>query len=302
MLRGSLPQHVEHRRHRRGHGGGPRRRGEDLARPGSPGPAPARRCRRGRSRGPAGGSAPRRRRRRPGPAPSGSRRSRRRRSARSPAAWQERTTCRAQGLVAEVWTQDSSRRSSSRTRLRSASGWSWRRARWSGSSNSSKRRMPGAEALADAVELEEQHEVELARPQPRRDLLRLALGEGHLDAGMGGAEAGDRLRHQGRAGGRERGRAQAGRRGRRDRRELALGGARSAPGCRRRAPPGRRRRRSDGRRRGGARSAAAPSFALERRDRLRDRRLRVGEGVGGGRERAARDDLAEDIEPAHDSA
>ena len=39
-----------------------------------------------------------------------------------------------------------------------------------------------------------------------------------------------------------------------------------------------------------------PDFALERRDRLRDRRLRVGEGVGGGGEGAVGDDLAEDHE------
>ena len=47
--------------------------------------------------------------------------------------------------------------------------------------------------LAGALELEEQREVELARPQTRPDLLRLPLGEGHLDTGVRGAEAGDRL-------------------------------------------------------------------------------------------------------------
>ena len=42
-----------------------------------------------------------------------------------------------------------------------------------------------------------------------------------------------------------------------------------------------------------------PGFALERLDRLRNRRLRVVEGVGGGREGALRDDLAEDVQPLH---
>ena len=69
-------------------------------------------CPPGRSRAPAPGSGRRRRRRRPGPgrlvvvALEGDRGSK-------PAAWQERTTCLAQGLAAEVCTQASSRRSSS---------------------------------------------------------------------------------------------------------------------------------------------------------------------------------------------
>jgi hypothetical protein len=61
----------------------------------------------------------------------------------------------------------------------------------------------GTEPLAEAGELEEEDEVELARPQPRCDLLRLPLGEGQLDAGVGGAKGSHRTRHQGGAGSRE---------------------------------------------------------------------------------------------------
>ena len=41
-----------------------------------------------------------------------------------------------------------------------------------------------------------------------------------------------------------------------------------------------------------------PGFGLERRDLLGDRRLGVGERLGGGRERAAVGDLLEDLQPA----
>ncbi len=58
--------------------------------------------------------------------------------------------------------------------------------------------------------------------------------------------------------------------------------------------------------RGGRTDAAASAidqrhagFALERLDRLRDRRLRVVERVGGGGEGAVRDDLFEDVQPLH---
>ena len=61
----------------------------------------------------------------------------------------------------------------------------------------------GPEPFADALELEQQHEVELPVAQPRRDLLRLTLGQGEGDEWMGGAKVGDRHRDQGRAGGGE---------------------------------------------------------------------------------------------------
>ena len=68
---------------------------------------------------------------------------------------------------------------------------------------------PRLESLADARELEKEDEVELPGSQAGSYLLRLALGKGDLDPGVGGAEAGDRGRHQGRAGGREGGGANA---------------------------------------------------------------------------------------------
>ena len=81
----------------------------------------------------------------------------------------------------------------------------------------------GAESLADALEFVEQGEVELAAAQARRDLLRLALGERHFDPGVAGAEGGDRLRHQGRAGAGEGGDAQSPCLAAGDRGELGLG-------------------------------------------------------------------------------
>ncbi len=41
-----------------------------------------------------------------------------------------------------------------------------------------------------------------------------------------------------------------------------------------------------------------PGFALQRRDLLADRRLRVGERLGRGRERASIGELTEDDEPS----
>ena len=76
-----------------------------------------------------------------------------------------------------------------------------------------------------AGELEQQREVELAGAQARHDLLGLALGERQLDVGVGGAEGGDRQRHQRRAGGREGGhRAGVPPRRPGDRRQRRLGG------------------------------------------------------------------------------
>ena len=81
----------------------------------------------------------------------------------------------------------------------------------------------GGEVLADALEFEQQREVELTPAQARRDLLRLALGERDLDPGVGAAEAGDRPWHQRGAGGRERGRPQVATAPGDDRRDFVLG-------------------------------------------------------------------------------
>ena len=180
----------------------------------------------------------------------------------------------------------------------SASAWSAREGEVERVVEQLEAAQAGAEALADALEFEEQDEVELAGPQARRDLLGLALGEGHLDPGVGGAEAGDRLRHQRRAGGREGGGPQAAAAAGGDRRDLVLGRLHLGED-----PADVAGQRGAGRGRPDAAAAALdqrrPGFALERGDRLGDGRLRVGEGVGGRREGAVGDDLAEDVEPAH---
>ena len=92
-----------------------------------------------------------------------------------------------------------------------------------GSSSRSIRRSP-APPLADAVELEQEREVELARAQPGGDLLGLSLGEAKGDLRVSGPEGRHRQRHDRGARGRERrhrklAAAKAG-----DRRDLGLGG------------------------------------------------------------------------------
>ena len=158
--------------------------------------------------------------------------------------------------------------------------------------------LPADHALADPLELEQQREVELARSQARRDLVGLALGERDLDPGVGTAERGDRLGHQGGARGREGGRAQVAAAARGDCRDFVLGGLQLGEDAA--DVPGQRGAR------GGRADAAAgpldqrrPCFSLKRLDRLRDRRLRVVERVGGGREGALGDDLAKDVQALH---
>ena len=156
----------------------------------------------------------------------------------------------------------------------------------------------GAERLADVTELEQQREVELARPQARHDLLRLTLRQRQLDLGMRGPEVGDRERHEGVAGGRERGHPQAAAAHPENRRELGLG----------RLDAGQDRLRVHNQRRAGGGRAHAPAIALDqlraglglqRGDGLRDRRLRVAERVGRRGEGAARGHLPEHPQTLH---
>jgi hypothetical protein len=200
----------------------------------------------------------------------------------------------AQGLAAEVWTQDSSEVLEPQSlapgqRVVVAEGEMERVVEQLEATHAR------TEPLADAVELEEQHQVELPGPQPWADLLRLALGEGHVHPGVGGPEAGDRLRHQRRPRGRKGGRPHATAAAGGDRRHLGLGGLDLGQDSADVTGEGSA---------GGGRShtAAAPldqgraNFPLQRGDRLRHRRLRVGEGVRSGRERPVGDDFAKDGE------
>ena len=146
---------------------------------------------------------------------------------------------------------------------------------------------PGAEPLARCLELEEHDEVELAGPQARGDLLGLALGEGHANPRMGGAEAGDRQRHQRRPRGGEGGDSKLAGSAAGDLGDLGLG----------RLHPSQYPLGAIGQRRAGGGGTNAATVALDqrhaqlplqRRDRLRDRRLRVGERVGGAGKGASR--------------
>ncbi len=114
-----------------------------------------------------------------------------------------------------------------------------------------------------------------------------------VDLGVLGAEDRDRERHQRRAGGRE-GRhpqlpaAQAG-----DRRHLGLGGVQPRDDPLRvfeQHLAGRREAHAAGQ----PLDQRDPRLGLERRDLLRDGRLRVGQRVGGRREGAAARDLDQD--------
>ena len=82
----------------------------------------------------------------------------------------------------------------------------------------------GGEPLTNALEFVEQGEVELAAAQARGDFLWLALGQGHFDPGVSGAEGGDCLWHQRRAGAGEGGDAKSPGLATGDRRQLGLGG------------------------------------------------------------------------------
>jgi hypothetical protein len=150
---------------------------------------------------------------------------------------------------------------------------------------------------AGAGELEQQREIELAGPQAGCDLLRLALGQRHRDVGVGASKTRNGQRQQRRAARRERRDPQppqplAGHLCDRPLRRLDLGEDPLGVADERHARP----------RRGHAAvltdEQLHPGLALQAGDRLRDRRLGVGERVGGRGERSVADDGAQDLEPA----
>ena len=156
---------------------------------------------------------------------------------------------------------------------------------------------PGLEPLADTLEFEQQHEVELARAKAWGDLLRLVLGsvtstpgcEARKAAIAGGTTVAPAV-------GKEAIRS-------RPPRPPAIASTSScAASIRARIASAWEASAAPGDRRPDAAPVALdqrrPDLLLERRDRLRDGGLRVGESVGGGREGAALDDLAEGPEAA----
>ena len=146
--------------------------------------------------------------------------------------------------------------------------------------------------LAADAGIEPEREVDLAAAQQRRGVLGLGHDQRQLDAGVLGAEGGDRQRHQRRGGGLERGQPQAAAAQAGDRLQLGLG--LGEPGEDR---VGVAHERLAGLGQPDAARVAlderAAGLALERGDLLRDGGLREREGLGGGAERAADRDLAE---------
>ena len=129
-------------------------------------------------------------------------------------------------------------------------------------------------------------------------VLWLGDDQRQLDAGVLGAEGGDRQRHQRRRGGLERRQPQPAAADAGDRLQLGLGLAEPREDrvgvaherLARLGQPDAARVALDER---------AAGLALERGDLLRDGGLREGEGLGGGRERAANRDLPEHAHTAN---
>ena len=150
----------------------------------------------------------------------------------------------------------------------------------------------------DVVGVEGERDLQLTALELGQRVHRLGQRERQLDGGVAPAEGGDRQRHQRRAGGLERGHAQAAAAQPCDRLELRLGLGQAAEDrlgvADERAP-----------RVGEADAAHAalderrPGLALERGDLLRDGGLGEGQRLRGGGERAAPGDLAQDPHAAH---
>ena len=142
------------------------------------------------------------------------------------------------------------------------------------------------------VEVDGEREVEPALAQPHDALHRARLADRELDGRVARAERVDRARQHARAGGRERGHPQVSPPQVGERRQRRLGGVEPVEdrlGVLHQRLPGLR---EDDAARPPLEQARA-GLALEHRDLLRDGGRRVGEDVGGARQRAAARDLAQ---------
>ena len=143
------------------------------------------------------------------------------------------------------------------------------------------------------VGAERQRELELAALQPRQRVLGLGERQRQLDGGMALPEGRDGERHQRRAGRLEGGHAQAPAAQAGDRLELRLGLGQPAED-RLGVADQRAARVGEADAAHAALDERRPGLALERGDLLRDGGLGERQGLGGGGERAALGDLAQD--------
>ena len=147
------------------------------------------------------------------------------------------------------------------------------------------------------VEVDGERDVEPALAQPHDALDRARLADGELDRRVARAERVDRARQHARAGGRERGHPQVPAPQVGERRQRRLGRVEPVEDrlgvLHQRLP----RLGEDDPARASLEQARA-GLPLEHRDLLRDGRGRVGEDVGGARQRAAARDLAQHTQSA----
>ena len=155
-----------------------------------------------------------------------------------------------------------------------------------------------AHAVLRGARAERDREVDVARAHAGERLLRLEQRHRQLDRGMSRREARDGHRHQRRRGRLEGGQAQPPAAQAGDRLELGLGLGEPGEDGLGVADDGLARLRQP-HPAGAALDEHRPGLALERGDLLGDGRLREGEGVGGGGERALEGDLAEDAHAAN---